>query len=154
MKIEHAIKLMSRLPIRHRDSGLAVPFKLNPNQVIAAKMMMEQEAKGLPLRVVCLKSRRVGMSSLIDGLGLCHVISQPLSIGRIVAHLDKSVEALFRIPKGLVQGMQQNISSGLFKPPTQEKIIAIHPEGDSELSISTAGSTQGGRGDAFSFLHL
>lgn len=143
-------RFLERLPIRDRDSGRIVNFRLNPNQkLLMHRMQAELYAKGKPLWVILLKSRRVGGSALADALLTCHGLSKEMAEALIVAHQYKSSTALFQIPKMLVGGLPFSIQT-----PNQHKIVFPHPRGPSTLSLATAGSTQGGRGLTLSALHL
>jgi hypothetical protein len=153
LNLDACVRFLSKLPIRELNSPKLVPFRLNHNQAIAIEKLKERQSKGRPLWYICLKSRRVGMSSLTDALGLCHAVQYANDSGLIVAHLDKSVEQLFRVPLNLVRGMNSQLSVNI-PPPTKERIVVPHGDGLSELSIATAGSVQGGRGAGYYFLHL
>lgn len=140
---------LEHLPIRDRDTGRMINFRLNPNQQIVMDRLKAQYDKGKPLWYICLKSRRVGMSALADALLTCHCLGKKNAEALIVAHQYKSSTALFQIPKMLVQGLPFAVPI-----PTQHKIVFNHPSGNSTLSLATAGSTQGGRGLTLSALHL
>ncbi|MCI0529577.1 MAG: hypothetical protein L0Y56_19215, partial [Nitrospira sp.] len=149
MLLSAAEKFLSRLPLVHRVTREQVPFILNHNQKKFLEIVREkQESKGLPFRVICLKSRRVGVSSLMEGLGFLHCVAKANANGLIAAHDADSVVELFRVPLGMVDGFPTHLP-----PATQRKITIPHEKGDSTLSIATAGNIQGGRGSGRSFLH-
>ena len=134
------------------ESGTLVDFRLKYNQVIALARFRDQLDKGQPVRALFTKSRRVGVSSFMEGLGVVHCIEQPNAHAKIVAHLDETAKGLFDVPLTLITGLDQ---SGYHIPkPTQRQIIFPHPDGDSRMTISTAKNLIGGRGLSFSFLHL
>lgn len=144
-----AESFLSRLPIRHRDTGINVPFRFNPNQRILQRHAQSLYDQGKPLWIILLKSRRVGGSAWSEGMLTCHCLSKPQAEALIVAHQFNSSKALFSIPKGLVAGLP-------FKIPLnkQHEIEFPHPEGVSTLRIATAGSVTSGRGLTLSALHL
>lgn len=142
-------KFLERLPIRDRDSGKQVNFRLNPNQKIVMQRLQKHTAQKKPLWFILLKSRRVGMSALSDALLTCHCLSKPNAEALIVAHQYKSSTALFKIPQMLIGGLPFPIER-----PNQHKIVFPHDKGHASLALATAGSTQGGRGLTLSALHL
>lgn len=151
LNLHAAALFLSRLPIKDRDSSRMVPFLLNPNQqIVMAKLQKRIEASHpLPLWMICCKARRVGFSSLADGLITLNQAEKPNGKGLIVAHLSSTSEALFSVPKNLYKAfpfIQPDPLSTVLKFP--------HPEGDSQLSIATAGTVVGGRGMTLSDLHL
>ena len=140
---------LSKLPIRHRDTGVSVPFRFNPNQRILQQHAQNLYDAGKPLWIILLKSRRVGGSAWTEGMLTCHCLAKAQAEALIVAHQFNSSKALFSIPKGLVGGLP-------FKIPLnkQHEIEFPHPEGISTLKIATAGSITSGRGLTLSALHL
>lgn len=152
LNLEAAQALLSRLPIRDWPSGQLCDFRFRYNQTIALDRLKTQAAAGKPVRAIFDKARRVGVSSMIDGLGVIHCISQPNARAKIAAQLDETAKGLFDVPLTLVKGLDH---TGYRIPdPTQMKITFPHPDGDSDMTISTAKNLMGGRGLSFSFLHL
>lgn len=140
---------MSKLPIKHRDSGRTVPFRPNPCQRIFAGQVAEQYASSGMIRAVVLKSRRVGISSWTDGLLLLHCCEREQAHAKIVAHLADTAEGLFRVPRDMAKGMPIKIGD-----IRTRDIHVFHKGGNSILDIATAGSVAGGRGLTLSALHL
>lgn len=144
---------MSKLLVQHRDTGVSVPFVFNPNQVKAHKIVKDHYAKHGSIRVVCVKARRVGMSSYFDGLALAHCLSKPQSNALIVAHLkDVADKGLFRVPRDLAVSLNDRLPGAC--DVRTRSIIFPHTTGVSNLGIATAGSVGAGRGLTLSFLHL
>lgn len=152
LNLDAAASLLYSLPIPDYESQAMVPFILKPSQITLLNRFKAQRDKGMPIRAIICKSRRFGGSAFVDGLGLTHCISEENVQAMIVAHRKDSAEALFRVPSTLIKGLP-NIGYDI-PDPTQKKITFPHPGGDSTLSIATAGDVLGGRGAAFSFLHL
>lgn len=158
MDLSRAKQLLAQLPIRDRESRVITPFKLNPNQVIFMDRLEAWIKKKKLPRIIVLKARRVGISSLTEGLAVCHCLAKDGAKAVIVAHQFASSQALFEVPTNLVTlGIpgQVSLAEKLGMPtPTKHKIEFPHKRSKSELSIATAGSIGGGRGMAHSFLHL
>jgi hypothetical protein len=145
--------LLSKLGIKHRDEGITVPFVLNENQVKCHELVKKHYAKHGSIRVCILKSRRVGMSSYIDGLATVHCLARPQAHAMIVAHLkDVADKGLFRVPRDLATSLNDRMPGSA--DVRAKSIVFPHGKGDSNLDIATAGSEGGGRGLTLSFLHL
>ena len=149
LNLDRVEQLLSRLRIRHRDQGTSVPFVLNPNQKQAVQMYKKWLADGNPLRVICVKSRRVGFSTLSDGILFCDAASRPLATNMIVAHDFKPAMDLFRAPIGWAKELPFALPDA-----TKSTILFNHTVGASTLKVATAGAVSGGRGLTLSALHL
>ena len=149
MNLTRAIELLSRLPIKNRETGLIHNFSPNPNQRIFYTKLGEQYDHDEIVRAIVLKARRVGISSASDGLLVPHCLSRPQAHARIVAHKADTAEGLFRVPRDLAHGLPFPVGEIMTR-----KIIFKHPKGHSLLDIATAGSSSGGRGLTLSALHL
>jgi hypothetical protein len=149
LDLDRVEQLLSRLMIRHRDDGISVPFILNPNQKNAMKQYKKWVVSGKPLRVICVKSRRVGFSKLSDGILFAHALSNPLAADLIVAHQYKSSVDLFQDPATWAKTLPFAL------PDATKQIIKFnHTKGESTLKVATAGSVSSGRGLTLSGLHL
>ena len=111
MNLDRAITILSKLHIKHRDSGASVPFRLNHNQHLAVQMMAKQyETEGY-VRACFLKARRVGVSSLLDALLMVYCLAYSQAHVEIVAHEFKTTElGLFRIPHDLAEELKDRKS--------------------------------------------
>lgn len=116
-------------------------------------ILKRQQANEGYIRTVVVKARRVGMSSLFDGLAFCHCLARPQAHAEIVAHEMKTSElGLFRVPHDLAEEME-----GKFEGTADVRVKRVyfhHETGDSLLDIATAGSIAGGRGLTLTFAHL
>lgn len=151
MKLDRAIDLLARCNIRDRDSNRMVPFRLNPNQILLADKLRRLEAHGKPLWFISLKARRVGVSSLTDGLMLAHALATPGMRDLILAHEKDSSTALFDVPLSLLASMPENIG---IAAPTKNVITIPHNGNKSTLTIKTAGNFKAGRGFTLDACHL
>jgi hypothetical protein len=151
MNLAHSIQLLSRLPVRHRDSGNMVDFQLNPNQQRLMERISAQYERDRKVRVIILKARRVGMSSLTEGLLFCHCLAYSNRHAKIVSHMSSSSEELFRVPRDLAFGCPFGFRT---EDIQSRRIYFRHEDGDSKLTIATAGTPGAGRGETLSALHL
>lgn len=151
MNLSQFTKMLSRLPVKHRDSGDMVPFRLFPNQITAMKALAKQYEEKRKIRAIFLKSRRVTVSSLVDALLFGECLSAPNRENLICAHVKDTSEGLFRVPRDLANAInaKANVCRVMAK-----RIIVKHGEGPSVLDIATAGTVASGRGLTLSGLHL
>src|SRR5258707_9393790 len=94
-------QLLPRLPIKSISTHRMVPFNFNPNQEYRWRMISEQWKKEKKIRIIDLKSRRVGVSAQTDAMMWCFNLAFPNMNAKIVAHLAGSAEELFRVPSDL-----------------------------------------------------
>jgi hypothetical protein len=147
LDLDRVEKLFSRLTIRHRDTGRIVPFRLNPNQLEIMRKCRERQASGLPLWVISVKSRRVGFSTWADAMEGVHCMAKANAKAMIMAHQIKPSVALFEVPANFAKTLP-------YKCRVLKKEITFpHPDGDSTLNISTAGSKDSSRGLTHSAVH-
>jgi len=153
MNLDRSRLLLSKLGIKDRERNVTVPFIFNPNQVKAHNIIKKHYEEHKNVRVIVVKARRVGMSSLFDGYGVCHCEARPQAHAMIVAHLkDVADKGLFRVPRDLSVALNDRFP-GIADVRTKS-IIYHHALGDSNLDIATAGSVGAGRGMTLTFLHL
>ena len=142
--------LLSRLPVKHREKNTMCPFTFFPSQEKRFQRMREQWRKEGHIRIIDLKSRRVGFSSQTEGLFWTRGMGFANMNMKVVAHLASSADELFRVPGDLSRGFPEFPLEDI----QQKKIYFRHPGGDSQLTIATAGTPSAGRGGTLSGLHL
>lgn len=126
------------------------PFIFNPNQDKLFYKMSDQLRVERKIRIIDLKSRRVGVSSMTDAVLWCYNLAFPNRNSKIVAHLAASSEELFRVPSD----MSKAFPSFAHEDIQNKRIYFDHKNGQSQLSIATAGTPAAGRGGTLSALHL
>lgn len=142
--------LLSRLPIKNRETHAMSPFEFFPSQERRFQRMREQWRREGQIRIIDLKSRRVGFSSQTDGLFWCRALGFPNQNVKIVAHLADSVEELFRVPSDFSKAYPEFPVEDV----QQRRIYFRHAGGDSQITVATAGTPAAGRGGTLSALHL
>lgn len=148
--LDRAEVLLSRLPVKHIRSNKMVPFHWNTNQAKRAAMVKEQWAKEGKIRVLDLKSRRVGVSAQTEAWAWCFGLGFPNMNIKIVAHLAGSAEELFRVPSDLSRAFPGFASEDI----QMKRIFFPHPGGQSQITLATAGTPAAGRGGTLSMLHM
>jgi len=122
--------------------------RLVPNRTQRALIatFMLQAAAGRPLRVVVFKARKVGVSTLVDSLGVFLAAHYPYQICGMMAHIASSTTEIFDIAKTIHNGWTA-IRYGL----SQARLLKFQ---ESRFWAHTAGGTNTGAGGTPSFLHL
>ena len=151
LNLKQFVTLLEKLPVRHRDTGVIVNFKLFPNQQTAIRLLSEQYERTGKIRAIFLKSRRVTVSSLVDAILFGDCLASPHRENLIVAHVKDTSEGLFRVPRDLANGL--NDKANVCRILTH-RIEVHHRTGLSKLDIATAGTVASGRGLTLSGLHL
>jgi hypothetical protein len=148
--LDKAELLLSHLPVKMLNSNTMVPFVWNPNQKTRWQKIKEQWDREKKIRIIDLKSRRVGVSAQTDALAWAMGLAFPLMNMKIVAHLTPSAEELFRVPRDLSMAFPSFPKDDI----QSKRIFFRHAGGDSHITLATAGTPSAGRGGTLSFLHL
>jgi hypothetical protein len=148
--LDRSKTLIERLPVKDITTNRMVPFRFNPNQEKRFRQIREQWDKEGLIRVLDLKSRRVGVSAQTDAFLWSYCLGFPNINAKIVAHLAGSAEELFRIPADLSRAFP-----GFKATDIQSKRIFFPQKGgQSQITLATAGTPAAGRGGTLSALHL
>jgi hypothetical protein len=130
--------------------GNLVEFKLNPLQQKLHDAIETQKANTGKVRVIVLKSRKLGMSTY-TAARLTHATAFNKHKRAVVTtHVSDSTNALFRIYKRFHENLPE------FLQPTLKRNNARELEFndlDSSIKVTTAGSKETGRGDTFTHFH-
>jgi hypothetical protein len=141
---KHALKIRTK-------EGTIVPLVLNEAQRIFMKAVIRQLQSTGKVRVVVLKGRQQGLSTIIEGI-LYWWVSQHKAIKAIVmTHLGESTKALFDLCKRYHEHCPE-----ILKPHTKyssRKELAFDLL-DSSYMVATAGGEGVGRGETIQLAHL
>jgi len=127
-----------------------VPFRFNPNQAKRFTLIEKQWKEQGKLRVLDLKSRRVGVSAQTDALMWAYCMAYTNINAKIVAHLAGSAEELFRVPADMSRAFPGFAAQDI----QMKRIFFPHEKGQSQITQATAGTPAAGRGGTLSVLHL
>ena len=127
------------------------PLILNEEQEQILNAIEEQEHAGSPVRLIILKSRKVGCSTLIEALGQHYCQFSQHANAKCIAHLKDSTKEIF----GIAKRYQQNLPD-FFDELAPARVVghSIQWEHGSRFSIQTQGATDAARGSTPDFLHL
>ena len=131
-----------------------VPLKFNTAQYLIYKRIKQLKAQNKPIRMIILKARQEGVSTLCEGLIFERTARFENSNSLIVAHEPESTDAIFSMSKLFydllpfdVKPMRRydNKKQMVFENP-DEKGRTNNPGLRSRMVISTADKTKIGRG--------
>jgi hypothetical protein len=153
LDLQHVQRFFTKLNIRDRDAGTLIPFTLREQQQEVFEMFKEHLARKRRLFGITLKARRVGLSTLVTGLGQAHCIAHPGSLARCIAQNAEVAAANFAMACGFREDCRE-LYPGAPKP-TKKTLIWPHSDGpDSLFTHHTAATVHGQRGLTTSYLHL
>ena len=148
------------LKIRDKDGHL-IPFLLNKPQLRLYAVIKEQWKAGKPVRIIILKARQMGFSTLVEGIIFWLAVTAFNVECMIVAHTDEATRKLFQMSRRFyeylpaqLKPMQKasNANELIFDKPA--KYRGKTPGLGSHIRVATAGGTGIGRGSTLRALHL
>lgn len=151
------------LMIRDKKQRL-VPLKFKPAQENLYNIIKEEHQAGRPVRLIVLKGRQEGISTVTEALMFQDAATRPLVRTLIVAHRDDATANLFNMNKLFydclprpVQPMRKNSNAKelVFENPTRdEEMKRRRPGLRSRIKCVTAGGKGAGRSDTLTNVHL
>lgn len=149
--------------LRIRDkSGAVVPFRLNPAQRKLYAAAKGQADQGKPVRLIILKARQLGFSTLTEAL-IFHACATRRGINAlIVAHREDATANLFQMSKLFYDELPAPLRPMLKASNAQELVFDNPSRGErqgkpglrSRLRCATAGGKGIGRSDTLQYVHL
>lgn len=148
------------LKIRTKD-GSVIPFELNKPQQRLYDAIKTQWSAGEPVRIIVLKARQMGFSTLTEGIIFFLTATKRFVESMIVAHKDDSTANLFRMSKRFYDYLPGPIKPMLRASNAQELVFdkPAKAKADvkglgSRIRCATAGGQGVGRSYTLSCLHL
>lgn len=152
------------------EDGQSVRLKYRPAQVKVAKAEAMQRAKGLPVRIIVLKSRKTGVSTEVQGWGVQDTTLNANGRALVVAqdsdtagelwdigyhmYVNLPVEYGDQVKPGLIQRSRGQKPFLHFGEPSQRARERGELGINSTMKIDTAATVSAGRGKTIRFLHL
>lgn len=138
-----------------------VPFRLNSAQLRLYQLIQQLQKEGKPIRIIILKSRQMGFSTLTEALIYFRTATRKNVNSLIVAHKSDATTNLFRMSKlyhdrNPVRPMMKNSNAkelNFENPSKNEKERAAKPGLLSIIKCATAGGDGVGRSDTFTNVH-
>ena len=155
--IEHCLKIRMK-------SGAVIPFRLNAAQRKLYDVAKRQQQRGRGVRIIILKARQLGFSTLTEGLIFHACATRPNTNALIVTHREDATANLFRMSKLFYDELPEPIKPMLRTSNAQELVFenptrsarekAERPGLRSRLRCATAGGKGIGRSDTLQCVHL
>ncbi len=155
--IESCLKIKTK-------SGMVVPFRLNDAQRKLYAVAKRQQDAGKPVRLIILKARQLGFSTLTEGL-IFHACATRKNVNAlIVAHREDATANLFRMSKLFYDELPAPVKPMLRASNAQELVFEnpsklrsereARPGLRSRIRCATAGGRGIGRSDTLQCVHL
>lgn len=98
-------------------------MKLVPNtpQLRVHQVIQQARREGRPPRVIVLKARQPGISTLCEALLLTTALTRPFSQSMLIAHLDESAEQLFAKILFMLERLPEDLRPR-FKTPRKDRL--------------------------------
>lgn len=145
-------------------TGEIIPFKFNSAQQKMYDIVKRQRELKRPIRVIILKARQLGFSTLTEALLYHDSVTRTGISTLIVAHTEEATANLFsmsrlfheKVPDGYrVMKKASNAQELLFENPTRDMMHkAAHPGLRSRIRCATAGGQGVGRSATLTNVHL
>lgn len=147
----------SFLSIRDKE-GRVLPFRFKPAQREFYDIVREEHEKGGPVRIVLLKGRQMGFSTLIEGMFFAHSATSSNTSSLIMAHDEEASRNLFEMNKLFYELLPEPLKPMKKTSNAQELVFANpgsggHPGLRSRIRCVTAASRGVGRGFTFTNVH-
>lgn len=155
--IENCLKIKTK-------SGTVVPFRLNDAQRKLYAVAKRQQDAGKPVRLIILKARQLGFSTLTEGI-IFHACATRRNVNAlIVAHREDATANLFRMSKLFYDELPAPVKPMLRASNAQELVFEnpsklrsereARPGLRSRIRCATAGGRGIGRSDTLQCVHL
>jgi len=142
--------------------GKLEPFRLNEAQERFYNVLKEEQQKGKPIRVIVLKARQMGFSTLTEGLIFKNTATSFDFNSLIIAHKDEATANLFRMSQRFYDHLPDEIKPRTRSSNAQEIIFDAPPKQvakgvqglRSRIRCATAGGSGVGRSYTLQNVHM
>lgn len=155
MKINTKKYIESVVKIRNKQ-GKIVPLILNEPQEKLYNAIKEQKAQHKPVRIIILKARQMGFSTLTEAILFKDTVTKFNRRTGIITHLDTATTNLFNMSKLMYENLPQELKPSI-KASNAKELVFDNDSGTglkSKIKCMTAGTSGVGRSDTFDNLHL
>ena len=143
------------LKIRDKNSQI-INFKLNAPQMKLYNVIKEQKAKHKPVRIIILKARQMGFSTLTEAILFKETVTKKNINTGIITHVEEATNNLFNMSKLFYNELPDPIKPQVQNSNAKELIFNNRDNTglNSRIRCMTAGSTGVGRSATYNNLHL
>ena len=148
------------LKIRDKQGNI-VPFKLNGPQNRLYDQIKDLRAQGIPVRIIVLKARQMGFSTLIEAIIFWAAATARNVAGLVMAHQDDATSNIFGMAKRYYDYLPDRLKP-MQRASNARELLFASPTGskgkqrglDSSIRVSTAGGHGVGRSFTIKVAHL
>ncbi len=136
-----------------------VPFRLNEPQKRLYGVIREQAQAGKPIRIIILKARQMGFSTLTEALIFHRTVTKSNVNSLVIAHKEDATTNLFNMDKLFYSELPEmmkpqrkasNAKELIFDTPSNSSGRGLN----SKIKCATAGGDGVGRSDTFTNVHI
>ena len=149
--------------IRTKDQKI-VKLRMKPAQQRLYDIIQAEREAGRPVRIVILKARQLGFSTVIEALFFHDTVTRQLVETLIIAHSSDATTKLFRMNKLFFDMLPKSLRP-MRKSSNAREIVFENPEKNTEKKVKnpglrsaircvTAGSDGAGRGSTLTNVHV
>ncbi len=135
------------------ENGVLMPFLMRETQLRFNAILEEEIAQNGYARIIVLKARKEGISSVVQGRAVRTTVETPGWNAGVMAHADDACQAIFE----RARTMAENLPKGMRRPASKwnRKQIAYKAPHSSTLEVNVAKGRGGwARGSDKHFVHL
>lgn len=136
------------LKIKTKNMGIIL-FKFTNIQVDAHFRIQERKKLGKPCKIVFLKSRQVGMSTMTEARFFHKILFNRAKNAFVLADKSDSAKNIFQMAKRYYDNLPEALKIPLAKDSTEELAFTT----DSSFRVGTAGSKSVGRSMTINYFH-
>lgn len=141
------------LQIKTKD-GQQVPFHLNSSQNRVIEAIQNQRRRGLPVRIVILKTRQTGISTLCESVIYCFCSMRGNSQGLVLADDEEGASDIFKMNELFYDHMKANYPHLTPQKSRSDERRMEFYNTRSGIRIETANNKRAGRKYTYRFAHL
>ena len=143
------------LKIKSKNSEI-IPFKLNYPQQRLYDVIKEQKQKKKPVRIIILKARQMGFSTLTEAILFKETATKFNMSAGIVTHQEEATTNLFKMSKTYYNELPNELKPQILNSNAKELIFNNKENTglNSRIRCMTAGSHGVGRSSTYNFLHI
>lgn len=136
------------LIIKTKNEG-HIKFKFTNIQYDAHCKIQERKKLGKPCKIVFLKSRQVGMSTMTEARFFSNILFRKAKNAFVLADKSDSAHNIFDMTKRYYDNLPAPLKIDLLKDSTEELLLKT----DSSFRVGTAGSKSVGRSMTINYFH-
>lgn len=143
--------------VKIRDkNGNIIPFILNEPQQRLYDIVKKQNQQGKPIRIIILKARQMGFSTLTEALIFKNTATKKNINSGIITHIEDATTNLFNMSKLMYELLPEELRPQI-KASNAKELIFDTKDGNglkSKIKCMTAGSQGVGRSSTINYLHI